>query len=194
MSDANELGLNEHGLDVSRLAPFRPYLQMLARMAWDGYLHSKLDPSDIVQQTLLRAQQNLGQFRGVTEAELAAWLRRILANELAQTKRTFRQEKRDLAREKSYEALVDQSSLRLAGLPADDTSPSVRAEFNEQALRIAGAVESLPEAQREAVVLHYFQDLTVPEIAERLEKSTTAVAGLVHRGLQALRKALSEEQ
>jgi RNA polymerase sigma-70 factor (ECF subfamily) len=88
---------------------------------------------------------------------------------------------------------VEQSSLRLAGLPGDDTSPSARAEFNERALQIARAVESLPDAQREAVILHYFQDLTVPQIAERIEKSTTAVAGLVHRGLQSLRRELSEE-
>ena len=184
----------EQGLDVSRLAPFRPYLQMLARMAWDDRLRPKLDPSDVVQQTLLQAQRKLDQFRGVTDAELAAWLRRILANELAQTRRTFRQEKRDVAREKSYEDLVEQSSMRLAGLLAgEDTSPSERAEFNERALQIAAAVESLPEAQREAVILHYFQDLTLPEIAERVQKSTTAVAGLVHRGLKTLRSALSEE-
>ncbi|MBI3464651.1 MAG: sigma-70 family RNA polymerase sigma factor [Planctomycetes bacterium] len=184
----------EPGSDVSRLAPFRPYLQMLARMAWDWRLGAKLDPSDIVQETLVEAQRKLSQFQGATDAELAAWLRRILANELAQARRTFRQEKRDLLRENSYEDLVEQSSMRLAGLPAgDDTSPSMRAEFNERALRIAAAVESLPEGQREAVVLHYFQDLTLPEIAERVQKSTTAVAGLVHRGLKTLRSTLSED-
>jgi RNA polymerase sigma-70 factor (ECF subfamily) len=184
----------EPGANVSRLAPFRPYLQMLARMAWDGRLGAKLDPSDVVQETLLQAQRNLNQFHGTTDADLAGWLRRILANELAQARRTFRQEKRDLSREHSYEALLDQSSMRLAGMPAgDDTSPSMRAEFNERALRIAAAVESLPEAQREAVILHYFQDLTLPEIAERVQKSTTAVAGLVHRGLKTLRATLRED-
>jgi RNA polymerase sigma-70 factor (ECF subfamily) len=184
----------EQGFDVSRLAPFRPYLQMLARMAWDERLQSKLDPSDLVQQTLLQAQRKLDQFQGATEAELAAWLRRILANELAQARRTFRQEKRDVGRENSYEELVEQSSMRLAGLPAgEDMSPSEHAEFNERALRIAAAVESLPEAQREAVILHYFQDLTLPEIAARVQKSTTAVAGLVHRGLKALRSTLNKE-
>ena len=68
--------------DVGRLAPFRPYLQMLARMAWDERIQSKLDPSDIVQQTLLQAQRSISQFRGASDGELAAWLRRILANEL----------------------------------------------------------------------------------------------------------------
>jgi RNA polymerase sigma-70 factor, ECF subfamily len=185
---------DEHGENLDRLALFRPYLQMLARMAWDEQLQAKLDPSDVVQQTLFQAQRNFEQFRGVADAELAAWLRRILANELAQTKRTFHQEKRDLSREKSYEALLEQSSMRLAGLPAgEDTSPSEQAEFNERALRIAAAVEGLPEGQREALILHYFQDLTLPEIALRMEKSATAVAGLVHRGLKRLRSTVSEE-
>lgn len=185
---------NAKGLDVSRLAPFRPYLQMLARMAWDDRLQAKLDPSDVVQQTLVQAQRNRDQFQGATDAELAAWLRRILANELAQTRRNYRQEKRDLARENSYDVLVEQSTMRLAGLPAgDDPSPSAQAEFNERALRIATAVESLSEGQREAVILHYFQDLTLPEVAARMGKSTTAVAGLVHRGVTTLRSVLSEE-
>jgi RNA polymerase sigma-70 factor (ECF subfamily) len=90
--------------------------------------------------------------------------------------------------------VLEQSSIRLAGLPAaDDPSPSACAEFNERALRIAAAVESLSEGQREAVILHYFQDLTLPEVAARMGKSTTAVAGLVHRGVTTLRSTLSEE-
>ena len=84
--------------------------------------------------------------------------------------------------------------MRLCGL-ADDhaTSPSERAEFNERALRIAAAVEILPEGQREAVILHYFQDLSLPTVAERMGKSATAAAGLVHRGLSKLRSTLSDE-
>jgi RNA polymerase sigma-70 factor, ECF subfamily len=45
----------------------------------------------------------------------------------------------------------------------------------------------VPEAQREAVVLHYWQGMTLPEIAEHLRKSPAAVAGLLQRGLRALR-------
>ena len=167
---------------------------MLARMSWDTKFQSKLDPSDVVQQTLLQAQRNLDEFRGSTDAELAMWLRKILANELAQSKRNLRQEKRDVAREKSYEALVEHSSMRLSGLVANnDTSPTEQAEFNERALRISQAVESLPAAQRDAVLLHYFRDLTLPEVAEALGRTTTAAAGLVHRGLKGLRSILSNE-
>jgi RNA polymerase sigma-70 factor, ECF subfamily len=188
------MGETGEGPGIGRLEPFRPYLRMLARMAWDQGLQPKLDPSDVVQETLLQAQRNLGQFRGTTDAELAAWLRRILANQLAQIKRTYRRGKRDAARENSYEGMLEQSSMRLAGLQAEVTSPSEQAECQERALRIAASVESLPEGQREAILLHYFQDLTLPEVAERMEKSTTAVAGLVHRGLKKLRASLDDER
>ena len=198
-ASSNKAGMmsneKDPALDASRLVVFRPYLQMLARMAWGGRIQAKLDASDIVQQTLLQAQRSLDQFQGSADAELAAWLRQILANELAQARRNFRQDKRDLAREISYDALLEQSSMRISGVAIEDeASPGERAEFNERALRIATAVESLPEGQREAVILHYFQDLTVPEIAQRLQRSTTAVAGLVHRGLTKLRSMLSEDE
>jgi len=58
----------------------------------------------VVQQTLLQAHKGLGQFRGSTEAECLAWLRRILANTLAAAGRTFTTEGRDAGRERSPDA------------------------------------------------------------------------------------------
>jgi RNA polymerase sigma-70 factor (ECF subfamily) len=64
------------------LEHFRSYLHLLARLQLDPWLRGKLDSSDVVQQTLLKAHANIGQFQGQTEEELAAWLRQILANHL----------------------------------------------------------------------------------------------------------------
>ena len=58
------------------------------------------------------------------------------------------------------------------------------------ALRLAAALEALPEAQREALVLHYWQGLTLAEVAGRLGRTPPAVAGLLQRGLKALRTVL----
>src|SRR6516162_6769643 len=89
---------------------FRGYLLLLARMHLGEQLRGKLDPSDVVQQTLLDAHRQRQQFRGQTAAEMAAWLRRMLACNLADAQRALHREKRDMARERSLEAALEQSS------------------------------------------------------------------------------------
>src|SRR5437763_1330226 len=83
---------------------YRAYLHLLARQQMSEQLQSKCDSSDLVQQTLLQAHQNLGQFRGRTEAELKAWLRKILANTLKNTLEELGSQKRNLSRERPLEA------------------------------------------------------------------------------------------
>src|SRR2546421_12928759 len=72
------------------LESYRNYLRLLARTGLDGGLQDKADPSDVVQETLLKAHQHFGQFRGRTDAELAAWLRQILARNLTDLARRYR--------------------------------------------------------------------------------------------------------
>src|SRR5262249_57783386 len=71
---------DDRGSDLER---FRTYLGLLARLQLDPRLRGLLDPSDLVQQTLLRAHRNWDQCRGATDEQWAAWLRAILAHELA---------------------------------------------------------------------------------------------------------------
>src|SRR5262249_9943767 len=125
----------------SMLERFRSYLHLLARMNLDARLRGKLDASDVVQQTLLQAYRALSQFRGQTEAELASWLRQILARNLEHAVRDFSRDKRDVGRERSLQAALDASSARLeAWLAAEQSSPSQRAAHNEQVLRLAEAL------------------------------------------------------
>src|ERR1700738_1008847 len=95
------------------LESFRSYLRLLAGLQLDPRLRAKLDPSDLVQQTLLQAYQGLPQFRGQSEAELAAWLRQILDRHLANATRDLGRTKRDVARERSLEGTLAESSARL---------------------------------------------------------------------------------
>jgi RNA polymerase sigma-70 factor, ECF subfamily len=180
-------------LEDSGLERFRPYLRFLAQLHLDRRLKGKLDPSDLVQQTLLQAHQGVGQFRGSTEAELAAWLRQILARVLANAGRDFRRARRDVALERSLEGALDASSARLAAwLTASQPAPSQQAERREQAVRLAEALAQLPEAQREALVLQHWHGRSLAEIGQHLGRSPAAVAGLIKRGLKQLRHLLGE--
>jgi RNA polymerase sigma-70 factor (ECF subfamily) len=182
-------------IPAERLNRYREYLHLLARLHLDPRLQGKLDASDVVQQTLLQAHQALAQFRGRTEAELAGWLRQILARHLAHLARDLGRARRDLSRERSLERALDQSSARLAAwLAAEQSSPSLRAERHEEALRLAEALARLPEAQREALVLQHWHGRSLDEIGRHLGRSPAAVAGLIKRGLRQLRTLLQERE
>ncbi len=163
---------------------YRDYLHLLARVQLDARLRGKLDPSDIVQQTLVRAYQNGEQFRGRSAGEEAAWLRRILTNTLIDAARKFQ-------REHELEQAIGDSSARLeAWLAAEQSSPSELAARHEQLLALARALARLPEDQRLAIELHHLRDASVAEIAAHLERTEASVAGLLRRGLQTLRTLL----
>jgi RNA polymerase sigma-70 factor (ECF subfamily) len=74
------------------LEQYADYLRLLARLQIDPRLRGRLDPSDIVQQSLLIAHEKLPRFRGHSHAEMAGWLRSILAATLAQAMRRFQGE------------------------------------------------------------------------------------------------------
>jgi RNA polymerase sigma-70 factor (ECF subfamily) len=171
---------------------YRDYLLLLARMQLDRGLQAKLDPSDVVQQTLLKAHQNREQFRGKTEAELAAWLRAILARQLADIVQKF-DTFGGVGRERSLEAALEQSSMRLEKwLSAGDTPPSEQLERQEQLLRMARALAGLSEDLRTALELRHIQGLPVAEVAGAMGLSKAAVGSLLYRGLKKLRERLAD--
>jgi RNA polymerase sigma-70 factor (ECF subfamily) len=180
-------------MPLDDLTDHRAYLLLLARQQVGPA--DRLNPSDLVQQTLLDAFRQRDQFRGTTPAELAAWLRRILAGHLADARRRLHTDKRDVARERSLDAALEASSARLeAFLAADQSSPSERAERHEQAARLLAALDHLPEDQRRAVTLRHLEGQTLNAISRILGRSPQAVAGLLKRGLRALRELLHDSR
>ena len=184
---------HEDAVPLPDLEGYRPYLRLLARMQLDPRLQHKQDASDLVQETYVAAWKARDQFRGQGAAELAAWLRQILARRLAHFLRDARRARRDVRRERPLAAALEESSARLgAWLAAGREPPDKVAEFNEQWLRAAAALERLPEDQREAVELKLLHRWTVQAIAEHVERTPAAVAGLLKRGLKRLREDLDE--
>jgi RNA polymerase sigma-70 factor (ECF subfamily) len=176
---------------AGRLERFRAYLQLLARLHLDLRLKGKVDLSGVVQQTLWEGHRALGPSPPPDDAQLAALLRRLLATNLADEVRKCYAGKRDVERERPLDAALEASSARLeAFLAAAQSSPEQRAGRNEEWLRLATALERLPEAQQQAVELHYLHGWRLEEIAAYLGRGKSAVAGLLHRGLDKLREFL----
>src|SRR5947209_12320830 len=173
------------------LEPFRKYLEVLAGLHLDRRLCGKLDPSDVVQQTMLRAYSALAEVRDPRPEVLAAWLRRILARTLADAVKHYERDKRDVGLERSLEVDLDRSVSGFAAwLAADHTSPSGRAERNEELLRMVQALAELPELLREVVVLKHCQGWTLPRIAERTGRTVPSVDSLLRPGLPELQPRL----
>jgi RNA polymerase sigma-70 factor (ECF subfamily) len=171
----------------------REYLSLLARFRLSPQLRTKVDASDVVQEALLKAHEKIDQFRGHSSSEFMAWLRQILANQIAESERRFGAAVRDLARERSLQADLDASNAHLQSwLAADQTSPSQHAMQEERLLRLADALAELPAEQRRAVELHHLQGLPLAEISEQMGRSQEAVVGLLYRGLKKLRQLLEE--
>ena len=175
---------------VKPLEQYRSYLLLLAGLHLDEPLRARFEPSDIVQQTLLEAHACRERIP-TSPDERAAWLRAMLANNLRDARRSLRRQKRDIARERSLDQPLADSSHRIEQMLAvDQSSPSRQAIRHEDLLRLADAIWSLPETQRQAITLHHLQGRTLAETARQLEKSEGAVAGLLHRGLRSLRERL----
>lgn len=177
------------------LGKFREYLRFLAEIQLRGPLRARLDASDLVQQTMLQAHQAQGQCQADDSAGQAAWLRQIMNRVLLHAVRDNQRDMRDIRRERSLEASIHDSSCRIdAFLAGGESSPSVRADRNEQVARLVAALGQLPDAQREAIIWHYFHGCSVVEVAEHLGRTGPAVAGLVYRGLKSLRGVLDNNR
>ena len=176
------------------LERYSTYLALLARAQIGRSLRSKVDPGDIVQQTFLEAHRRVPQFRGNSEGELLAWLRRILAGQISAVVRRYVGAKgRDVNLERELASELDQSSQAIeAGLVAGLSTPSQHASRREQAVLVADALERLSEDYREVVVLRHLEGLSFPEVAARMGRSEDSVQKLWIRALANLRRALGD--
>ncbi len=180
-------------LEHHSIEAYIEYLRLLARLHLSPQIRSKLDASDVVQQTVLQAHAKRDQFRGETEEEWIGWLRVILTNVLAGALRSFGTGARDVGREWSLEHGLEASSSRVEQwLAVEQSSPSQRASKHEQLIRLAVALAQLPDDQHEAVELHHLKGHTVAEVGELMGRSRAAAMGLIFRGLQRLRELLNE--
>ena len=175
------------------LEHYRSYLSLLGRMQLDRRLAGKVDVSGVVQHTLLEALEQQTDWNALDDAGKNAWIRRIFARNLVDAVRRVRAKVRDVTREQSLEAGLEQSASRLSEwLAADQPSPSQIAMREERALQLADALTQLPPDQRAAIELHHLQALPLAEVAQRMARTKGATASLVFRGTKRLRELLAD--
>jgi RNA polymerase sigma-70 factor (ECF subfamily) len=178
------------------LQRYREYVRLLVRCRAAGRLQARVDGSDLVQETLLRAAQNIQQFRGTSEEEWCAWLARIAEREVIhQVRHHLGAAKRDASREQPLPDHPDDSSNGASRLERwftkAQTSPSLAAVRKERALLLAEALARLPADHREVLILRHLEGLEFPEVALRMNRSAGAVRVLWTRALKKLREELS---
>lgn len=172
----------------ARLERHGRLLMQWATTQTPAWLRTKLDPADLVQQTLMEGVKAGTVSDEKPDHEVLAILRRILANNLIDAVRKFGRGRGDV----SPDIFADSSRRMAEWLAAPDTSPSERCDRNERFDKLAKGLATLPEAQRIVVEMRYLQGAKVSVIAKAMDRTEGAVAALLHRGVTALRNELTE--
>lgn len=178
------------------LALYENYLLLLSRLQIGKRLQVKIEPNDLIQETFLEASSGIVSFQGKTETEFVAWLRRIFAGVLSnQIRRYYGTKRRDVRLERELAQDVDRSSMILdRNFVARESSPSQHVTRREQAVRLADALNHLPEDYREVIILRQLEDLPFAEVAERMGRTENSVKNLWARALARLRRKMDDSR
>lgn len=176
------------------LERYQAYLECLTYIRIDPRLWRRFGWSDVVNHTLLEAYRELQRLEALSEADRNRRLRRMLMNNLLDRIGKEQAQVRDCRQDVHLdEALARSSGNLLKELAADTPGPDGRAEAAERGARLAEAMTRLPEREREALILQKYHNWTLEQIAEHLNCTLGAVAGLHARGLQRLQKFLTAD-
>ncbi len=164
----------------------RSYLLIFADQRLDDGLRGKLDASDVVQQSLLEAHRDFGEFRGESESELKSWISRLVVHNLSDAGRRFRQsQQRDVAKEVTLSA---EAELTVAKKESSASSIVRRRETDDELLR---AVAELPERSQQIVELRHRLGLSHAEIGRELGMTEAATRKLWSRIVEELQERLA---
>ena len=177
------------------LSGCRQYLLMIANEVIGPDVQAKLGASDLVQDTFLEAQRHLGVFRGKTDVEIRAWLRKILECRLANIRRAYLvTEKRAIGREVTLKVSGDGPGFAIETLPGRVPSPSNHAIRNEVNAALEEALSRLPEHYRQAVAWRHVEQLSWDEIGRRMGITADAARKVWGRAIQQLRRELADHE
>ena len=167
----------------------RNYLLLVANRELDADLKGKFGASDLVQESLLEAHRDFDQFEGTSEADILAWLRKILLNNLGEQRKRFKgTQKRDVGREQSLEHEITVS--RCNGVHTSDSSLIGKLILNERQEALERAIANLPLQYRDALLMRHREGCSFEEIGQRTDRSPDAARKLWARAVEYLKQNL----
>ena len=178
------------------LAEYRGYLLGLVKLTFPRRHRRAFDPSDVVQEALLQAQRGIVGARAGCDAQMRAWLAKILVNTL---RNFIRKENGQGIHDPDGSAALlgwistDRSGDFLETIIANDLTPGTIAAGSELFERLRTALARLTPAELEVFLLRHGEGLRMREIAERLGKTLPSITGLLQRAMPKLRRALARE-
>lgn len=167
--------------------------QALVRLVerYQGYVYSvalavmrdPVEAADMTQETFVRLLRSLGTFKGEPE-RFSSWVHRLTVNVCL-----------DALRRRQHTPLVlDEQSETAPALQLESNDrwalPEWRAESDEAAAEIRAALAELPQPQRMALVLHYFEDRRYEEIAAAMGVPLNTVKSHILRGKERMARLL----
>jgi RNA polymerase sigma-70 factor (ECF subfamily) len=181
------------------LLHFENYLKLLVATQLDEKLRTRLNPSDIVQESYFDAHRDFEKFNGHTADEFLAWLRTILVNNMSrEVERHILSAKRDVRREVRMDRLhtaLERSAARMEFAFVDRaSSPSAQVDRHEHAVDLANRLAELPRDYRDVLVLRHCEGLSFKEVAERMGRSAGAVRMLWLRAMEMIRHRMNQEE
>ena len=162
----------------------------------DPRLASRVDPSDVVQETLAVADKRLDQYLAEQPIAYYPWLRSLAWNQLVDMhRRHIHAQRRSVQREQPWElAMSDASAILLAErLPSPTTTPSRHMLQKEIERRVKQLLAEMSPCDREIIVMRHLEGMSVREVAAVLELPEGTVKSRHFRALKSLRRVLIEE-
>lgn len=159
------------------------YLTMMADKKLNLAIRPNVNPSDIVQHTLIRMTDGIEDFRGTTRAEFFGWLNMIVHNESARANRYFRSQKRDVARQAPL-GQQDSGSFFFNEPSDENPTPQTSALSRERIELLHRILARLTDEHAEVIRLRNLEQLSFREIGERMNRSEGAATKLWNRAIE----------
>lgn len=146
-------------------------LLLFIRLRLGAALRAKLDSMDVLQEAYLEAHRALPSFELSEDGAFARWLCRISENKIRGLADYHGAKKRQ----------EPQADRHVSDVLAAQTGPVTVAARKEGRIRLEKAIDKMESEEREALLLRYFEDLTVDQIGETMGRSPTSVRRLLGR-------------